>query len=169
MPWKSRGTVLILTDSKRWDYQEHALNWGKRKAKWETSQDAEKSYDLPLYCINISALYWYIVGDKQELERLLKQCNYIGKKRSYGNGQVSQWDVIPIESDYHLFKDGNLMRPMPYKLIAPLLDKKIKYDLLQWGWKPPVNIPENQSLCALPTIPKIFSQTPWQLRKGEIY
>lgn len=69
-----------------------------------------------------------MIGEKQELERLLSQCLYLGKKRSYGNGQVSAWEVIPIEKDYHLFKDGKLMRPMPYSLIAPFLDLKVKYD-----------------------------------------
>lgn len=154
--WKSSSPITQekgqYTDRyrKRWDYQEYALNWGKRKAKWETSQNAEKSYDLPLYCINATTLSWYVVGEKQELERLLSQCLYLGKKRSYGNGQVNAWEVIPTEKDYHLFKDGKLMRPMPYSLIAPFLDLKVKYDLLHWGWKPPVFLPQNQALCAVP-------------------
>lgn len=93
---------------------------------------------------------WDASGKKQELERLLSQCLYLGKKRSYGNGQVNAWEVIPTEKDYHLFKDGKLMRPMPYSLIAPFLDLKVKYDLLHWGWKPPVFLPQNQALCAVP-------------------
>lgn len=136
---------------KRWDYHDRNLEWGKRKAKWSTSEGGEKSYDLPLYCRNVESITWYGVGNREEITALLQNCNYIGKKRSYGNGQVLQWEVEEIADDWHLWRQGKLMRPIPYRLLFSqsqiLISEPV---LLQWGWRPPAWLNSNKELCVMP-------------------
>ena len=125
--------------------------WGKRKAKWSTSEGAEKNYDLPLYCRNTPAISWYAVGDEGAIASLLQTCTHIQKKRSYGNGQVSQWDVEPIKDDWHLWRDNKLMRPMPYRLLYS--DPRILQSepvMMNWGWRPPAWLPSNKEVCVMP-------------------
>lgn len=132
---------------KRWDYQENNLNWGKRKAKWHTSEGAEKSYDLPLECNSTQAVRWYVIGDRLRIADLLQSCTHIGKKRSYGNGEVRQWEVKTTPDDWHLVKDNKLMRPIPQRLAAGLPPSNT---IMSWGWRPPAWLSVNQELCLMP-------------------
>ena len=133
---------------KRWDNHENNLNWGKRKPKFQTSEGAEKSYDLPLYCRNTPSISWYAVGDRYKLQDLLQACTHLGKKRSYGNGLVTRWEVTPTPEDWHLWKDGNLMRPMPARIIPP--EAFPNPVLMNWGWRPPAWLHTNKELCIMP-------------------
>lgn len=135
---------------KRWDYHDVALDWGKRKAKFHTSEGAEKNYDLPLYLRTTSAIAWYAVGDAAGVRELLAGCAGIGKKRSHGWGQVLRWEVEEVEYDWHLWgPSGQLMRPMPVRLMP--LEKVDGAFLLSWGWRPPAWLAVNQELCVMPT------------------
>lgn len=159
--WKvSSPCYTILSEMsdrfrKRWDYQDHNLDWGKRKPKWSTSEGAEKNYDLPLYLRSTHAITWYVVGELLETQELLNGCSSIGKKRSIGNGQVSKWSVHSIKSDWHLWGPlDQLMRPIPYRLLGEFdLDVTEPYraSLLHWGWRPPAWLHSNKELCLMPT------------------
>lgn len=149
--WKASSPCYYIQSEeidkyrKRWDYQETALNWGKRKAKWGTSEGAEKNYDLPLYLRLTSCISWYVVGNEKAIASLLENCKGLGKKRSYGFGQVLRWDVVAVQEDWHLWRDGKLMRPMPVECI-----NNQNGSLLQWGWRPPAWLHSNQDLCVMP-------------------
>jgi CRISPR type IV-associated protein Csf3 len=144
---------------KRWDFHDSNLNWNKRKAKWSTSEGGEKSYDLPLYCRNTPSITWYGVGDREAfpegvaagIANLLQDCTHLGKKRSYGNGQVLRWEVEPIKEDWHLWREGKLMRPMPYRLLFSY-PEILNNDpvLMNWGWRPPAWLPSNKEVCVMP-------------------
>lgn len=134
---------------KRWDYQDHNLNWGKRKAKWSTSEGAEKNYDLPLYLRTTDAITWYAVGESTRVRDLLNGCHSIGKKRSIGNGQVSKWSVHECNNDWHLWgPQEQLMRPMPKRIIGREIPVTT---ILHWGWRPPTWLHSNKELCLMPT------------------
>lgn len=130
-------------------------NWGKRRAKWSGSEGAEKNYDLPLYLRSISAIFWYVVGDKAGILDLLQDCTGIGKKRAYGYGQVLKWEVEPHD-DWHLWRDGQLMRPVPVTAI----DRNCDFAILNWGWRPPAWLHTNKVRCAMPVH---------NVKKGEIW
>lgn len=136
---------------KRWEpAQDGFIDWGKRKAKFSTSEGSEKNYDLPLYLRTTSAIAWYAVGDTCGVRELLAGCTGIGKKRSHGWGQVLRWEVQEVEQDWHLWGSNNqLMRPMPVRLIPP--DRVDGAFVLQWGWRPPAWLAANQELCVMPT------------------
>lgn len=140
---------------KRWDYQDRHLNWGKKKAKVDTQQGATKSYDLPLRLINVPRLDWFAVGDLEQVEKLLAGCTNLGKKRSYGKGQVYRWEVKEIEEDWSLYKNNRLTRPFP----ASLLDSFEGYDLMRWGWKTPSWLPESVALCAMPPNNQVIEES----------
>lgn len=130
---------------KRWDYQDRHCNWGKKKAKVNTSEGTTKSYDLPLRLIETPRLDWFAVGDMGAVLDLLIPCQNIGKKRSQGKGQVYRWEVREVAEDWSLYRNGRLTRPFP----AELLEELSGYDFMLWGWNPPVWLPENKTVCAM--------------------
>lgn len=161
-PYYLQQSEQITRYRKRWDYQDKHLDWGKKKAKVNTSEGVTKSYDLPLKLVETPRIDWFAVGDKEEIERLLFLCDFIGKKRSQGKGQVCRWEVREIEGDYSLWDVyGNLARPMPLSLIGavagtPPFNGGACYDfvnncgIMNWGWRTPYWLPANQNLCLMP-------------------
>jgi hypothetical protein len=142
---------------KRWSPdQDGNIKWGKRKAKFDTSQGAEKSYDLPLFLRVTPRIDWFCIGNPDEVKSLLDCVTGLGKKRSQGFGQVCQWDVTEIDQDWSLVKDKELMKPVSGKVYSSL-DLDRFYNVLKWGWKPPVWLPENQALCFMPEVVKLCS------------
>lgn len=123
-------------------------NWKKRKAKWSSSEGAEKNYDLPLYLRTASMIVWYAVGDRDKIQTLLNNCKGIGKKRAYGYGQVISWDVVSIDSDYHLWREDKLMRSVPLNNLPT--NRIVDCNIQKWGWRPPTWLNENIITCALP-------------------
>lgn len=140
---------------KRWDYQDRCLDWGKKKAKVDTQQGKTKSYDLPLRLVLTPRLDWFAVGDIDKVRSLLSNCTNIGKKRSYGKGQVYQWEVKEVEVDWSLKKDGRLTRPLP----ATLVDHWDGCQILRWGWRNPSWLPENVAVCVMPSNISTLAQT----------
>lgn len=135
---------------KRWTPdQDGTINWGKRRAKFSTSEGAEKSYDLPLFLRLTHRIDWYCVGEAEAIQQLLIPVKGIGKKRSQGFGQIAKWDVVKIDNDWSVVKDSVLMKPLPGYILEYLRIKK-NYNMMQWGWKPPAWLIENQSLCYMP-------------------
>lgn len=139
---------------KRWDNHENNLDWGKRKPQFKTSEGAEKSYDLPLYTRLTDSISWFVVGDKTGIKELLQSVTHIQKKRSYGNGEVKEWEISASYEDYHLWRNGKLMRPVPVRL----LDQKLDNPQLAWGWKPPTWLAINKELCYMPKDNVIYAQ-----------
>lgn len=132
-------------------------DWGKRKAKWQTSEGPEKSYDLPLYFRIAKTITWYCVGKPNELKRYLLQCSHLGKKRSIGYGAVSQWSIEPIAEDRHLIYQNHLMRPIPTEYAESLNIKQWQYNVRNWGWRPPAWLPSNKRRCAMPLVNAVRS------------
>ena len=135
---------------KRWapGIDSPAPNWGKRKAKWDTSQGAEKAYDLPLFVRIPQTITWYCNGDPRAIETLLAGCTGLGKKRAHGYGQVNQWKVTNHD-DWHLWGPaGQLMRPIPVDAMPR--ERPVDFAIRDWGWRPPAWLPANKTRCAMP-------------------
>lgn len=132
---------------KRWDFQEHQLEWGKKRAKVNSSEGHFKSYDLPRYDRETEQIHWFCVGDLGRLETVLKGITNIGKKRSQGCGQVYKWEAIPFPHDWHLWRGDNLARPMPVDMIKP----PAKINMMRWAWRPPYWLNSNKTMCFMPT------------------
>lgn len=89
-------------------------DFGKNKAKVDTSRGAYKNYFVKEYTFNAPFVEWYCRGNKRDLETLLAFCTHIGKKSSQGFGAVLKWDVNETERDwYKNDNSGKLMRAIP--------------------------------------------------------
>lgn len=150
-PCYTYATEYISKFRKRWapGIDSPAPDWGKRKAKWDGSAGAEKSYDLPNYIRVTDAVTWYCVGDTDGVWDVLQNCTGIGKKRAHGHGQITHWEVTEIGHDWHLYgPNGELMRPIPANALPAQVGQ---IAIRQWGWRPPAWLPSNKHRCAMPT------------------
>lgn len=133
----------IETIHKRWDQQERNLDWKGKRRNWSTSETNTKSWTILIPERSTPQIDWYCVGDADEILRLLSLCEGLGKKR---RTQIASWEVTPIVEDWHLWREGQLMRPMPMDLIeAPK-----EFVIRNWAWRPPTHLPENTTRCFMP-------------------
>lgn len=131
---------------KRWNMQEYHLDWEGRRKTWNDAGGGGKSWVKPLYLRTTASITWFAVGDTLGVAALLKQCHALGYLHA---AEVYEWEVTPFEADWHLWGPcGQLMRPIPANL-APKHLTEGRY--LQWGWRTPFRLPENRTLCAMPT------------------
>lgn len=87
---------------------------GKGKQRVDIGGGPMKNYHMPIVLKSCKEITFYVRGDMQEVERLLtEQITYLGKKGSQGFGQIKEWEFEEIEEDYSIFKDDELMRPVP--------------------------------------------------------
>ena len=121
-------------------------DWGKRKPKFNTTQGAEKSFRLPLFVRTAPVITWYVVGDRSYLQSLLNGVTGIGKKRSFGNGLVHRWEVLEHGEDWHLWRQNELMRPIPVSWV----DRPTSFAIRRWAFRPPGHLISNATQCAMP-------------------
>jgi CRISPR type IV-associated protein Csf3 len=99
----------ILYWHKRFDAQlaEEYVDFGKRRGKVDVKAGNYKNYRMPLITYLIPKLEWYAIGDCAEIERMLNQVFFIGKKRDVGFGRVSKWTAEEWPEDL------SFLRPIP--------------------------------------------------------
>lgn len=138
---------------KRWDPEPIGLvNWGKKKAHWNSGQSEFKAFNLPLFLRQIFCINYWIVGNKAGLEDLLSQLIAVGKRHNAGWGALADTKAIEIEKskeDYSLLANNQLMRPVPNKYRSYLPLELKGYKQMAFGWKPPARF--NHELCLVPT------------------
>ncbi|MFW5720780.1 MAG: hypothetical protein ACOCWW_00175 [Bacteroidota bacterium] len=74
------------------DQFEKYCNLGK-KSKLYVNMGVYKNYNMPINCILTDKIEWIIIGDKEEIEKILKNIYTVGKKRSQGYGMVKEWKI----------------------------------------------------------------------------
>jgi CRISPR type IV-associated protein Csf3 len=154
--WDSDSTETI---HKRWDQQERNLDWQSKRRNWSTSETNTKAWTILIPERSTPQIDWYCVGDADEITRLLTLCDGLAKKR---RTQVTEWVVEAIEEDWHLWRNGDLMRPMP----CSLMDKApMDFAIRQWAWRPPTHLPENTTKCLMPvkTVHQVKSVYAWDV------
>lgn len=109
------GNEFVTAYSKRWNSSlDRAVAFkGKGRAEIDTARGFFKAYRNPLVYHVMPEIVFYAVGDKAEIERLLQNIAYLGKKSSQGYGEVSEWIVEVIDDDKSIFDSGKLMRIIP--------------------------------------------------------
>jgi hypothetical protein len=132
---------------KRWDQQDKHLNWGKKKAKFDSAAGQFKSYDLPIFLRNTNQIDWFVVGKQTDIADLLTSVTHIGKKRSQGYGLILGWTVQEIAHDWSIYgAKGQLTRPIPC-----LEKKQLPENTSLAAWKLPSWHHESISLCWVPS------------------
>lgn len=89
----------------------------ERRPVVSTTNSWTKAYRVPLRMRKIDCVRWFAVADRSSILKVLRRVEYLGKKRSVGNGRVSAWDVTAIDDDYSWFAPSSagpvLMATLP--------------------------------------------------------
>lgn len=112
------------------------IDFGKRKARVDTSSSAYKAYHMPVFYRHALAVRWYVMGEPGRIRELLSVCTHLGKKVSQGWGAVLRWEVEEWPEDWSVRgPSGELMRAIP-------ADEGILV-----GYRPSYWLPKNQAIC----------------------
>lgn len=115
----------------------------KRKRDFGNVFNTYKSFVAP-------EILWYCEGRRAEIERLLANVEFIGKRRGSGFGQVKNWKVEQGEYDGLLGLNQNPLRPIPEALYEGN-DSALK---IETSWKPPYWEPTHRAICYVPEFIK---------------
>jgi CRISPR type IV-associated protein Csf3 len=77
-----------------------------------------KAYHMTIFYRVAEWVEWYCVGNRAEIEYLLSTVTHLGKKYSQGWGRVYRWQIEAAPEDWSVWKDGRLMRGVPFDDIA---------------------------------------------------
>lgn len=114
------------------------VDFNGRRGRIDTKAGKYKGYRMPVYTRHALSVSWYAVGNKTEIERVLRFCTHLGKKESQGYGAVLDWKVERWHSDWSVHSPRGLMRAIPTEtgILA--------------GFRPAYWASENQTICRLP-------------------
>lgn len=102
-----------------------------------------KNYRNPRVMHVTPWVQWHVIGDGDEIRRLLRRCVNIGFGHTKGYGQVSHWDVqADSRSDL-----ARYCRPVP---VAFAEEHELDGVEMTWGILPPGRDPDHQHRCILP-------------------
>lgn len=90
------------------------------------------------YSVGATPHCWFsdMIGNPEEIARLLLNVTFCGKRRAIGFGEVKAWHLDPIDS-FPLEEDGCLTRILPEAALA-LLNGSLPEGLpIPIGWTPP--------------------------------
>lgn len=120
---------------------ERLIDFGGRRGRIETAKGQYKAYHMQTFLRHAIAVSWFVVGDRDEIETLLRPMLHIGKKTAQGNGRLVGWQVEVWPHDWSVYDgDGRLMRSIPTE------------GGVLYGIRPPYWLPENQTPAALPAF-----------------
>jgi CRISPR type IV-associated protein Csf3 len=99
-----------------------------------------KAYHMPVWYRHAPCIVWYTVAEPEWLFRMLGFCTHLGKKTDQGWGEVMEWSVDEVASDWSVRdSSGRLMRAIP----SP-------EGRMLHGFRPSYWLPKNQATCLVP-------------------
>lgn len=91
---------------------------------------------------------WYATGDKEQIQVLLSELEFIGKRRASGFGQVANLVIEDADIDGVTGFFGEPLRPVPTEMFSG--DKSaLRADT---AWRPAYWHPLNRAVCFVPTL-----------------
>jgi hypothetical protein len=108
-----------------------ASEWMKKKRVY-LDQKTTKNWNKPICvkCLKDNKVWWYVVGDKEEIQKLLNNVHYIGKECNQGFGRVVKWEIEPTN------KKGSRVFPS-------------KTGKITCGFRPPYSNLKNKARCII--------------------
>lgn len=140
--------------SKRFDTDICAqlLDEKSRNKKLLTSSGPYKSRFVPKRVRVIDAVHWFVRGDRERMNNLLRRIVSIGSCRSYGYGSIDRWEYEEQESDFSIFAKHHgknvLMKILP--IAAAKSEMATGYRHSYGGAHPPYWHPETYMEIAVP-------------------
>ena len=116
-----------------------------RKMK-RTKREAYGNVKNDYLTINTPKVFWDVEGDGDQIRELLKNAMFIGKKRTAGYGEITNWHFDDSLNNGLLSPDNKPMRPIPVQLYEG--DKSLP--ISDAAWKPAYWNPENIAACYAP-------------------
>lgn len=99
-------------------YENEIIYWHRRAPEpymtWRniiTTSGRHKEKRTPLPCIVANEMACHVIGNANEIARLLERVTAIGKKR-HSLGAVRRWLISPID-EFSFVRDGVFLRPVP--------------------------------------------------------
>lgn len=106
-----------------------------------------KPFDLSYEITKVDKIHFYIKGDVQYIEKLLKKVKYIGAKSACGNGWISGYSFEEVSYNKSFIIDEfTPSKPIPIKSFNVDTKKIAIYRVL-----PPYSDKKNKELCFMPT------------------
>lgn len=121
-------------------YPSHRAEFGQKLAA-VTTAGRWKEYRVPLNAVRANRLRSVVIGNKEEIERLLTFVSHIGKKGAAGYGRVSSW-IVTEKDDADMLLEGKAI-PVEYAAFWGIEGKYIPFK----GWTPPYWYAPNWSAC----------------------
>lgn len=89
----------------------------QHRKKLNTSSGPYKSRYVPIRVRRVDSIAWFVRGDRERMNQLLRRIRALGSERSYGYGAVCGWEYEQTEFDASIFAEDNgnkvLMRTLP--------------------------------------------------------
>ena len=115
--------------------------------KVDTTRGEFKKSIIGFEALNIPSIYFYVKGNREYIEELLKDLKYVGKKGSAGFGIVKKVEVEEIEKDKSFMLDEfTPAKPLPCDKWNVKSKKVAFYRAL-----PPYYLKEDIVVCYMPT------------------
>ncbi len=98
-------------------------NLSQQRGDYKATLDKHKAFDTDFVC-------WYGRGDVAQIEGLLQDMHFVGKKARQGFGQVTSWDLFDVPEDLSLWRSVQgrdiPMRPIPVEVWQEDLGKSLQ-------------------------------------------
>ncbi|OPY24775.1 MAG: hypothetical protein A4E26_00129 [Methanobacterium sp. PtaU1.Bin097] len=127
--------------------------WRKRsdlkvQQKIRIGAGAYKAHNVRHDTIHTNKLRFLAHGIKSEVEDLLQYISNVGKKRSYGKGEIREWTVETVENEPEecVIYKGQVLRPIPVTEISS------KSPVITASYYPPYWHQANHVECYVPVI-----------------
>lgn len=141
---------FVTSWTKKWhDKNDDIVKIEGKKQRVDIGAGHFKNYHMPIILKSYKEVIFYARGDKEEIERLLKNnIFYVGKKGSQGYGRIREIIVEEIEQDWSILKEGKLIRPIPAKYCKEL--NLEGFDFQRLPIIPPYWRKDHNELCVMP-------------------
>lgn len=110
--------------------------------KIQTKAGAYKNARMVANQIVTNRVTWHVIGDIEEIKRLLAKCNHIGGRVGAGFGRVRAWEYA--DGDAHI---AQTIRPLPIEYAQQMGVEGMQ---MLWGYRPPGRIEANCTECIMP-------------------
>lgn len=146
---------FVGTWSKRFDTKNDDLikHEGKGKNRLDIGAGYYKNYHMPIILKSYKEIVFYVRGDLDKIQELLKKYIYfIGKKGSQGYGQIKEYEFKEIKDNYSIIKDKKIMRNVPVRFEKELKQKAIIKNniIMEKSIIPPYWRQDYRELCFMP-------------------
>ncbi|MDZ7922739.1 MAG: hypothetical protein U5M23_01480 [Marinagarivorans sp.] len=142
-PFFETMAIHSTNHHRRFNSQECELYVHGKIAAIQTTKGPYKNARIAIQRFITPSVNWHVIGDEEEISRLLKSVTHIGAQRRAGMGFVSRWEV-DCGGDENIATN---LRAMPISIAQ---GRGLDGVIMEWAIRPPSQVPENIRACIIP-------------------